>query len=101
MLDLEAAIVAWSRDTLQSDEAGAARSVLRAMVVRLGELAEVGAGDPEEPLRPLVDALVDLRTKARTDRDWAVADGIRDRLQAGGIEINDTPEGRRGGCYRK
>ncbi len=93
VLDLEAAIVAWSRDTLQSDEADAARSVLRSMLVRLGELAELGVGDPEEPLRPLVGSLVELRTKARADRDWAGADAIRDRLQAAGIEINDTPEG--------
>ncbi|MGI9121172.1 MAG: CysS/YqeB C-terminal domain-containing protein [Acidimicrobiales bacterium] len=93
VLDLEAAIVAWSRDTLQSDEGDAARSVVRSMVVRLGELAEVGVGDPEDPLRLLVDALVDLRTKARSDRDWAGADGIRHRLQAAGVEVNDTPEG--------
>jgi hypothetical protein len=97
VLDLEAAIVAWSRDTLQSDESDTARSVLRSMIVRLGELAKVGAGDPAEGFRPFVDALVELRAQAREGRDWAGADRIRDRLLAAGVEINDTPEGTRWG----
>lgn len=93
VLDLDAAVVEWSRDTLQSDQADRARSVLRSMVVRLGELAEAGVGDPEEPVRPFVDVLVDLREQARESRDWGAADSLRDRLLAAGVEIRDTPEG--------
>ncbi|MBW3547920.1 MAG: hypothetical protein KY452_07275 [Actinobacteria bacterium] len=93
VLALDAAVVEWSRDTLQSDQADRARSVLRSMVVRLGELAETGAGGPEEPVRPFVDALVELRDQARASRDWGTADSLRDRLLAAGVEIRDTPEG--------
>ncbi|HEV2767024.1 MAG TPA: hypothetical protein VGV63_04850 [Acidimicrobiales bacterium] len=93
VLDLDAAVVDWSRDTLQSDQADRARSVLRSMVVRLGELAEAGVGDPEEPVRPFVDVLVELREEARASRDWSTADSLRDRLMAAGVEIRDTPEG--------
>lgn len=93
VLDLDAAVVEWSRDTLQSDQADKARSVLRSMVVRLGELAEAGVGDPEEPVRPFVDVLVELRDEARASRDWGTADSLRDRLLAAGVEIRDTPEG--------
>ena len=39
VLDLESAIVAWSSDTLQSDDTDQARRALRSMIVRLGELA--------------------------------------------------------------
>jgi cyanophycinase-like exopeptidase len=92
-LELDAAIVSWSADSLQSDEADLARSALRSMIVRLGELAEAGGPAPEEMLAPLVDALVDARTAARTARDWAAADALRDRLLAAGVEINDSPEG--------
>jgi len=92
-LELDAAIVSWSADSLQSDEADLARSALRTMIVRLGELAEAGGPAPEEVLAPLVDALVDARTTARTARDWAAADALRDRLLAAGVEINDSPEG--------
>ncbi|CAN5863779.1 hypothetical protein BH23ACT1_BH23ACT1_07860 [soil metagenome] len=93
ILELDAAIDSWSHDSLQSDEADLARSVLRSMVVRLGELAEAGGAAPEATLGPLVDALVDARAAARDARDWAAADVLRDRLLAAGVEINDSPEG--------
>ncbi len=92
-LELDAAIVSWSADSLQSDEAALARSALRSMIVRLGELADAGGPPPEEVLAPLVDALVDARTAARDARDWTVADALRDRLLAAGVEINDSLEG--------
>jgi hypothetical protein len=93
ILELDAAIDSWSHDSLQSDEADLARSILRSMVVRLGELAEAGGPVPEATLGPLVDALVDARAAARDAQDWAAADALRDRLLAAGVEINDSPEG--------
>ncbi|MDQ3305573.1 MAG: hypothetical protein M3535_06250, partial [Actinomycetota bacterium] len=93
ILELEDAIVSWSRDSLQSDEAGQARAALRAMVVRLGELAQVGARDPVEVFGPFVEAVIEARAAARARKDWAGADALRDRLQATGVEISDTPEG--------
>ncbi len=92
-LELDAAIVSWSADSLQSDEADLARSALRSMIVRVGELADAGGPAPDAVLAPLVDALVDARTAARAARDWVSADALRDRLLAAGVEINDSPEG--------
>jgi cyanophycinase-like exopeptidase len=92
ILDLEQTLAAWQADTLQSDDTGHARRALRAMVVRLGELAEVGA-DPEATLRPAVGLLLDLRTRARAAGDFATSDEVRDRLGAAGVEVRDTPEG--------
>ena len=93
VLELDAAIVSWSRDTLQSDEADQARATLRSMIVRLGEVAQVGARDPAEAVRTLVEALLEARTAARQARDWAAADALRARLADAGVEISDTPEG--------
>ena len=62
VLGLEEAIAAWQADTLQSDDADEARRVLRAMVVRLGELAEQGAADPADAVAPFVEALLAVRT---------------------------------------
>ena len=45
-LDLEAAIHAWSADTLQSEEADEARRMMRSMISRLGEVAGQGLADP-------------------------------------------------------
>ncbi|GED99031.1 cysteine--tRNA ligase [Gordonia crocea] len=41
----------------------------------------------------LVRADLDRRAQARADKDWAVADEVRDRLARAGIEVTDTPDG--------
>ena len=93
VLGLEQAIAAWQSDTLQSDDADEARRVLRALVVRLGELAERGAADPAQAVGPFVDALIDVRRAARDAKDFATSDLVRDRLTAAGIEVRDTADG--------
>jgi len=40
-----------------------------------------------------VDALLLARTKARSDKDWAKADEIRDTLQQMGVVVTDTADG--------
>jgi hypothetical protein len=93
VLRLEAAIAGWRADTLQSDDLDEARRVLRALVVRLGELAVDGARDPREQVAPYVDLLLDLRRSARSHRDFATSDLVRDRLVGLGIAVHDTPDG--------
>jgi cysteinyl-tRNA synthetase len=93
ILELEEELVGWSRDTLQSDEQDRARSVLRGMIVRLGELAEGGARDPAEVLRPFVETILAARTTARDQKRWADADALRDRLVGLGVEVQDSPQG--------
>lgn len=93
VLRLEAAIAGWRADTLQSDDLDEARRVLRALVVRLGELAVGGARDPREQVAPYVDLLLELRTSARAHRDFATSDLVRDRLVGLGIAVHDTPGG--------
>ncbi|KAB1503034.1 cysteine--tRNA ligase [Corynebacterium sp. 320] len=41
----------------------------------------------------LVTAELERRAEARAEKNWAVADEVRDRLAAAGIEVTDTPEG--------
>ncbi len=69
------------------------RATLRRMVTRLGKVAVAGTRDPRELVSPFVDALVALRNRAREERSWALADDLRDRLVAAGIEVHDTPGG--------
>lgn len=92
-LDVEQTLADWSADTLTSDEGEFARGVLRRMIVRLGELAEAGARDPREIIGPYVETLLQLRERARAERDFATGDAIRDRLAAAGVEVRDTPGG--------
>jgi cyanophycinase-like exopeptidase len=93
VLRLEQAMHDWSADTLQSSDGARARRLLRAMVVRLGELAEAGATDPRAVLAPFVELLLELRTAARDRRDYATSDLVRDRLARAGVEVGDTPSG--------
>jgi hypothetical protein len=93
LLDLDAAIeerLHSGEDSPDLDNAGA---TLRSLIVRLGDVAAAGAADPRTALAPLVEALIELRAAARTNRDWATADIIRDRLAAAGIEVRDGPDG--------
>lgn len=92
-LELEQAIVDWSADTLQSDERDRARGTLRRMVVRLGELAAVGAQDPRQVVGPYVDAVLAARVEARASGQYDLADRLRDTLTANGVEVRDTPGG--------
>ncbi len=54
-------------------------------------------GSDEAKLNAAVDALVagllEERSAARADQDWARADALRDRIAAAGIEVEDTPDG--------
>ncbi|MEP9363539.1 cysteine--tRNA ligase [Nocardioides sp. CN2-186] len=46
-----------------------------------------------EAVDVLVRGLLEQRTQARADKDFAAADAIRDRIKAAGIAITDTPNG--------
>jgi hypothetical protein len=93
VLDLEEALADWTADTLQSDDADHARRVLRGMVLELAHAARNGLVDPAQRIAPLVEALLDRRAAARADRDYALADALRDRLAAAGVEVRDASEG--------
>lgn len=41
----------------------------------------------------LVKSELARRAEARAAKDWATADGVRDRLAEAGIEVTDTPDG--------
>jgi cyanophycinase-like exopeptidase len=93
ILDMEATLHEWSRDSLQSDDQDRGREVLRELLVRLAELARSGSADPRTRLAPLVAAVLGLRDQARTDRRFADADRLRDALVTAGVAVHDTPAG--------
>ena len=93
LLELDEAVEARIRAGEDSPDLDNASATLRALVVRLGEHAATGSAHPRAGLGPLVDTLLELRERARTAKDWATADLIRDRLAAAGIEVRDGAAG--------
>lgn len=93
LLDLEQVLFEWSADLGEEGQLDQARTVLHRMITRVGELAVDGARDPSAVIAPFVDALVDVRDRARADRSWELADALRNQLAAAGITVRDTPEG--------
>ena len=47
----------------------------------------------EESFGKVVDMVLDLRAKAKANKDWATSDKIRDELAALGFEVKDTKDG--------
>lgn len=93
LLDLDLEIAARVRHGEDSPDLDTADATFRSLIARLGERAEVGTRDPRGTVRPFVDALLELRARARAARDWTTADLIRDRLIAAGVEVRDGSDG--------
>ena len=47
----------------------------------------------EEAYGKVVDMVLDLRAKAKAEKDWTTSDKIRDALAAAGFEVKDTKDG--------
>lgn len=52
-----------------------------------------GGGKMSEVVDGLMELVIELRAGARTDKNWAVSDQIRDKLNEINIQLKDTPEG--------
>jgi cysteinyl-tRNA synthetase len=54
-----------------------------------------GGDRTRDTLASLVDRLIEERADARSRRDWAAADRVRDTLAAAGVVLEDGPDGTR------
>ena len=73
---------------------------VRRMLVVLGldpvtQWPASGSGDATETIDALVRLALGARADARTRKDFAAADAVRDQLVAAGINVEDTAEGPR------
>ena len=61
----------------------------------LGSQRSNGGGSEarEEAFGKVVDMVLELRAKAKAEKDWATSDKIRDELAAAGFEVKDTKDG--------
>ena len=85
------------------DEDRQRAAALAAELKRLGSILGLLQDDPEHYLRggdvqeglsdQQIDDLIAQRQQAKTDRNWAEADRIRDELKAQGVVLEDSPQG--------
>jgi cysteinyl-tRNA synthetase len=76
----------------------------RSQILRAGDILGLFHEDPAEFFEQLagpstgvntneIEALVEKRTQARTAKDWAASDAIRDQLKEMGVILEDNPQG--------
>ncbi len=52
-----------------------------------------GSGSETKPFADAVDLLLEIRSQAKKNKDWATSDLIRDRMAAIGFDVKDTKDG--------
>ena len=52
-----------------------------------------GSSEKDKALDKVMQMVLDMRQKAKEEKNWAVSDQIRDELNEAGIIIKDTPDG--------
>jgi cysteinyl-tRNA synthetase len=58
-----------------------------------GKIILDGGDGQEELAGGLINLIIKIRQEARSKKDWAAADSIRDGLKELGIVLEDTPQG--------
>ncbi|MBP5542965.1 MAG: cysteine--tRNA ligase [Kiritimatiellae bacterium] len=85
-------------DAAAPGEAAAIAVPIEAALRRMDEvLAFIYVGKPaaEEAIPAEVQSLLDARAAARTAKDWAASDQLRDQLKGMGWEVKDTKQGQK------
>lgn len=59
------------------------------------ESGELDQGESDELVEGLMELILDIRSTARQNKNWTVADQIRDHLGKLGITVEDSPQGAR------
>ena len=84
-------------DRATADDLEALRRLFDTFLIEiLGIRIDTGADGAATDLKPYedaVDLLLEMRSQAKANKDWATSDLIRDRLAAIGFDVKDTKNG--------
>ncbi len=87
-------------DQSKQTAADTLQSAIRAIEETAGEVLGLLPEDlktlrtaDDDKLNGVLQILIEMRTKARKEKNFALADEIRNRLNEAGIELKDTPQG--------
>ena len=93
LLELDSTIWKAQRDLEDEGNISEAREVLRDSIVLLGVELGTSPRHLREYIAPLVEQMLQLRTRFRNEQKWSDADHIRDILQQSNIRVEDTKDG--------
>ena len=88
--------IVYAANTELSDEGGNSKAVVEKIINTITELGGVLGlfnKNQENSASAEIEALIEERTKARAEKNWAKADEIRDKLKEMNIILKDTPMG--------
>jgi len=93
LLELDSTIWKAQKDLEDEERISEAREILRDSIVLLGAELGVFPRHLRKYLAPLVEQMLQLRTRFRNEQKWSEADRIREILQQSNIQIEDTKGG--------
>jgi cysteinyl-tRNA synthetase len=82
----------WQPPPPQADVDRRRRTLVHLLDV-LGLDVQAAPSPQESSIEPFVDLLLEVRRKLRDIKQWALADEVRDRLDALGVKVEDKPGG--------
>ena len=88
--------IVYASNTALSNENKNAKAVVEKtldLIHELGGVLGLFQKTQEKSIDAEVEELIEKRNKARSEKNWAEADAIRDKLKAMNIELKDTPMG--------
>ncbi len=79
-------------DVLSAESLATLKNTFHDFLIEIFGLEPVQSED-NEYLQSVMELVLELRAKAREDKDWATSDLIRDQLKEAGIQVLDTKDG--------
>ena len=79
--------------SLDSDTKSQCLAIFKGIVHDVLGLEFSDSSAQNDSLDKVMDALLGIRNKARTEKNWAVADALRDGLSSVGVTFSDNKEG--------
>ena len=79
--------------TLSESDLKEFKDTMSAFIFDVLGLENVSVQDNSDKLTGVVEMLIGMRNDARANKDWALSDKIRDKLQELGIQLKDGKEG--------
>ena len=85
--------VADGKATVTAADLDIMTATMHAFVFDVLGLTQASEGQGTDKLDAAMKVLIDLRLRARNDKNWALSDKIRDELAANGIVLKDGKDG--------